>query len=111
MALREFAALGRSAPEIFAFYEWLRDNPDLLGKEMSVYSPARRLEVHETFRESNRRVRAEFIDGKAEDLFDDPAVGDSDQWLAEIGDTTAVSHDLMIRFAERAVELEAPEEA
>lgn len=111
LALREFALQRHTDAEFWTLYEWLRENLNLLGQEKSVYSPARRLEVHETYRQSNRRVRAEFIDGQADDLFAEPVLGDSDRWLAEVGDSTAFVGELLTRFAERAVELEAPEEA
>lgn len=111
LALRSLATMGYSDVQFWKFYQALRRNRDLLGQEMSVYSPARRLEVHETYRESNRRVRAEFIDGKAEDLFDDPEIDNPEQWLAEFGDTTAVLRDLLFRFAERTAPIAARKEA
>jgi hypothetical protein len=105
------ATLGYSESEFYLLFDLLQNHRQLLGREMSVYSPNLRREVHETYRESNRRVRAEFVDGVAEDLSREPNLPSHEQWATTLGDRTTIVRDVLLRFAEKASGLETTTEA
>lgn len=111
LVLRMLATLGYSESEFYLIFDLLQNHRQLLGREMSVYSPNLRREVHETYRESNRRVRAEFVDGVAADLFQEPNLPSHEQWAAALGDSTTIIRDVLLRFAEKASGLEPKTEA
>jgi hypothetical protein len=111
LALRSLAMEGCSDAEFWAIYKRLSENPELFGQEMSVYSPACRLAVHEAYRQSNRRVRAEFVDGRDEDLFEEPELPDHERWAAAVGDTTTIGRDVSLLLAAQASGLDVKSEA
>ena len=105
LALRAVATLGLTPDEFADANRLLHLHRDLLGRERSVYSPALRREIHETYRASNRRIRRDFLDGREEALFVEPDFGDEAAWQADVGDAAAVARDVLTRLAGRALAL------
>lgn len=111
LALRALATLNCDRTEMGAVLRLMRQNPELLGTEMSVFPPSRRLQIHEEYRASNREMREQFVDGVADDFFDEPKLGDDAAWQAAVGDEASIFRDVVVNFAKHALKLERREEA
>lgn len=103
IALRAIAGLGYSPRDFYAFFQLLHLRRDLLGKEMSIYPPSVRRAVDQRSRESNARLREEFVDGVHGALFQEPAFEDDAVWQAEIGDEAKVLREVLASFARSAL--------
>jgi hypothetical protein len=106
LALRALATLNCSRQELGSILRLMRLHPDLQGTEMSVFPPSRRREIHEEYRESNRDLRKQFVDGVDADFFDEPQLGDDADWHAAVGDEATIVRDVIVSFAKHALRLE-----
>lgn len=99
--VRALARRNLEREEFLRIVQFLHSHIDLLGAEKSVYSPDERRSIHEAAGAINRRIRREFGDGRDEDFFDEPELGEEQAWRAELGDLEAVEQEVFVGLLSR----------
>lgn len=99
--VRALAGRNLERQEFLRNVQFLHRHLDLLGAEKSVYSPDERRSIHQASGAINRRVRLEFGDGRNDDFFEEPELGDERAWQAEVGEAAAVEWEVFLGLLSR----------